>query len=198
MNDDVYDEISRFDDEFTPDMGFRPGPEILPDGLVDLMILDAVPDRTFKDREAVFRLSLRTLSGPAAGTLFDLVYFLSRSESVARLGGDLVTLGFDADKWKPPQRPFSQEIKKVLVKLKGLKFRAMKETNWSEPKQRYYHNIRINSALNKDTPPLSMGGALAPAPKPPAPRAPALAGVGNGVPNAPVTPQEEGYEEIPF
>lgn len=200
MNDDVRDELSRFNDGFSPNLGFRPGPEILPDGLVDLQILEAVFDRTFETKELILRLSLRALSGPLAETDFDQTYFMTRSESVARLGGDLKILGFDTDKWKMPQRPFSVEIEKALPKLGGIRFRVKKETNWSETNKKFYHNLRINRRLDKDTPLLPVGVVASP-PAPAAQRqqqTPASAGVNGGgqTPRLPAPPDEDS--EIPF
>jgi hypothetical protein len=213
MSQDVFDEISRFDGDFKPEMSFRPGAKLLPDGLVDLEIVEARPDRTQDSRDAILRVSLRVLSGPVSGTVIDHVYFLTKLESCERLGGDLCALGLDADQWKPPQRPFSRELGLALPKLAGRRFRAMKETNTTQ-QGKTFHNIRINSLLPKGAT-LLPAGVVVGAPSVAQQQAQAAATTqqerslfrtqngqnGGGVTQAgaaAIAAREEGHESIPF
>jgi hypothetical protein len=203
MSDDVFDEMDRFNDEFRPQPSWRPGLDLLPDGLADFEIVAACGDRTPKSNDPIVRWTLKVLSGPCAGTLIDHVHFVGTLESVERLGGDLQTLGFDVENWKPPQRPVSVELKKALPMLRGRCFRAKKETNPGQ-QGKVFHNLRVYQLLTKDTPRLPVGAApaAAAAPAPQAAAATADApGRGRGEQRQrrdTATTREEDDSEIPF
>ena len=145
-----YDELSQFDQTFTPQSGIRPGIDSLPDGDYDCEIITADIGRTEKTNELILRLGLRT----NVGAVVEYAYFFRTQQSVDILGGDLVTLGFDADQWKPPARPFSTELPRVVPMLVGLRFRARKKTaqNQKDP-SKPFHNLYVNQRLNTSAAP---------------------------------------------
>lgn len=180
MNDDVFGDILRYDNDFRPEAGRKAGLEVLPDGAYDFAILGVVPDRTQKDRDPILRWHLRVLGGQHDGQEIEWLSWLTRQESIDRLGGDLATLGFDTSSWKPPHRPFSAELQKALPRLIGLRFRATKQANQSGGKT--FQNLYLNAKLS---------GPSAP---PPAATAPP---VRHALP-APTFQQPGQDEDVPF
>jgi hypothetical protein len=157
---DVSEDLKRFDCDYDPTPADgrqlrRPGIDTLPDGDADFRVVDAVTDRTGKDRDGdpVLRIGLQVLSGPAAGETVEWTQWLNNQIGVNILGTALLTLGLDADQWKLPQRPFSAELMKALPKLPGRCFRGHVKTNGK------YKNLYVNFAIS---------GTAAPMPTPPA------------------------------
>lgn len=148
---DVFDEVSRFDNDFRPQPARRPDVSILPDGDFDFEIVDAAPERVGKNRDAALRLGLKVLSGPAAGNVVDHLWWLTSQDNIDRLGSDLNTLGLDADQWKAPARPFSRELQNALPRLRGLRFRGRKQKNESGGK--VYQNLYVQGLIKGSTAP---------------------------------------------
>lgn len=141
-------DLERFDTEFAPSPGRCADLSILtPDADYDFEIMSAVFDRT-KDGDTVLRWTIRVSSaGPHRGQMCSHTYWFKSQDNVNILGTDLCTLGFDADAWKPPARPFSQEIAKVLPKLAGIRFRGRVKKNDK------YTNLYLNARLSESSPP---------------------------------------------
>lgn len=144
---DVFDELARFDDGFTPSsLDIAPGLETLADGEYQFQIAAAEVARTEQTREAIFRMNLLVLAGPSGiGSTVERVNFFAKQQNVNILGGDLVALGFDAELWRPPARPFSIEFAKVLPLLVGVRFQGRK--THKVVGERTYHNLYIRSKL---------------------------------------------------
>lgn len=131
-------------------------------------IKKAEPTKTPQSGNNVIRLLLYAHSGPLAGYLIDHSYFVDEATGTARLGGDLVLLGFDADKWTAAhKRRFSVELAKHLPQLVGLCFQAKKELSKAkEEGGRQYVNFNIGGLVKRPTGPPQQTAAPA-APKPP-------------------------------
>jgi hypothetical protein len=142
--------LEQFDQHFKAEGGFRPGPECLPDGEYDCEIISAILERTKNSGEPIVRMSIRVVSGPKAGTVFDRGSLLGKQESADRFGAELVTLGIDADKWtEAAGRKFTQELPGALDRLAGRKFSAKKSTSDQTDKNgRPYQNFNITSLLS--------------------------------------------------
>jgi hypothetical protein len=147
MNDDIIDELARFNDEFAPETGRLLGLESLQDGDYDFQITEAELTRTLKTRDLILRLTLSVHGGPADGRAVEHVYFLTKQEKVNRLGGDLLLLGFDADKWTPQHgRNFAAEVGRTVASLRGLCFRGHKSSN-QDGNGKVWHNLNISARL---------------------------------------------------
>lgn len=146
-----FPELAAFERDFNPSSGGRkPGLDTLPDGDHDFEILSAELTRTEKTNEAIFRMELRVLGGGVV----EHVYFFRTQMNVDILGGDLCTLGFDADQWKPPQRPLARELANVAPRLRGVRFRGKKVTNpKKDDPNKKYANLYVNQRLAADAPP---------------------------------------------
>ena len=151
MNDpSVSEELSRFDDEFHPRAGRKPGIDSLPDGSYDLEIVEAELARTQEQRLAILRQGLRVLSGPHAGMVVENVYFLETQENRDFLGADLGTLGFDVHEWRAARgRGFSQELPRAVEAMRGRRFRGKKETN-----KKGYAALYVHARLNGTATPM--------------------------------------------
>jgi hypothetical protein len=135
--DDFVQEVSRWDADFVPQAGRRPGLDALANADYDMEIVEAELVQTEKSREWILRTALRVLP---AGGIHEHVYFFRSQEAVNRLGADLLTLGFEV-----PQ-PFSQHLPGIVARLRGVRFRARKaESKGNDGK--VYHNLHINSRL---------------------------------------------------
>jgi hypothetical protein len=163
FDDDIVQEIARWDAGFAPQAGRRPGLEALANGDHDLEIVEAELTRTEKTREAILRTVLHVLP---AGGVYEHVYFFRTQDAYNRLGADVATLGFPLD----AAQPFSGQLKGIVPRLRGVRFRARKgESKGTDGK--VYHNLYINSRL---------AGAPMPAAGVPAgARAPETAGPGS-------------------
>jgi hypothetical protein len=143
--DDIVNEISHFDREFTPQSGRRQGIDSLANGDYDLEIAEAELTRTEKTREPLLRLLLRVLP---EGGVYEHVYFFRTQDAVNRLGADLVTLGCPLEE----KRPFSQQLPRAVAHLSGIRFRAKKAENKSADGGKTYHNLHINARLTARSP----------------------------------------------
>jgi len=163
----VFDELKQFDADFKPEPRNLPGLGSLPDGDYDFEVVSAVLERTEKTKDLILRLGLKVIG---TGGLIENAYFFRNQQAVDILGSDLCTLGFDTLDWKPPARPFSQELVQAVPKLPGRKFRGKKVTkpNDRDP-AKPFHNLYVNSLLSS-----------APGPGGYSPPAPATAGYGAG------------------
>jgi hypothetical protein len=159
---DDFGDVDRMQKEYTPDLNQRlPGPDLLPDGTYRLAILEAELTKTQKNPETIFRLKVRVLQGPegSAGAVIERATFFRQVDSMNRLGGELVALGLDADKWGKRGPTWSQECLAACPKLKGVQCAAYKTTTKAEAKPgveaKTYHNLYINGRI---------GGAPVPPP----------------------------------
>lgn len=145
-----FPDLERFDDTYQPAerTGFRPGLEVIPDGPHDFTILSAELTRTKNSNELILRAELRcedTLQ------VIERPWFFTNPEAVARLGGDLVLLGFDADRWTSQfGRKFSEELPKAVGKLGGKRFRGTKKIGQQNGKPILF----IDALLTSSSPPL--------------------------------------------
>lgn len=110
----------------------------------------------------ILELALEVISaGKHAGAVIQHSLFMDDRDGVARVGRDLLTLGFDTDQWlKAKGRPFSQEFPKAVKLLPGLRVKGQKKTN--EKKEKgvmvgHYHNIYLNERLATDGRPAHFG-----------------------------------------
>lgn len=186
MNDEIFGEIERFNNDFRPEAGRKAGLEILPDGAYDFAILGIAGDRTPQSRDPILRWHLRVIGGPCDGQEVERLSFLTSQEGIDRLGGDLATLGFDTASWKAPARPFSVELQKALPRLIGMRFRASKQANKSGEK--VYQNLYLSGRLSGSSTPPPAAVTPPAAPRPAQPTAF----------QQPVQPTQHDDEEIPF
>lgn len=145
-----YEELEAFDKDFAPSGARRPGLDSIADGDHDFEVLSAELVRTEKSNELILRLDLRVDGGGA----IQHAYFFRNQTAVDILGSDLCTLGFDADQWKPPARPFSKELQLAVPRLAGIRFRGKKVTkpNTKDP-SKPHANLYVNQRLDASAPP---------------------------------------------
>lgn len=168
MNEELLNQIARFDEGYTPDPGRYPGIETLPDRDYVFEVAHATLGKTQNTGEAILHVILRS----DEGVMVERPYFFQKQTQVNKLGADLCALGFDADKWRG-NRPFSRELVAALPKLVGVKFRARKITEPGTDKP--FHNLYINGRVgaNTQTSRVPMP-ASRPAPQPAPPPQPAV------------------------
>jgi hypothetical protein len=152
FDDDIVQEIARWDADFVPQAERRPGLDALANGDYDLEVVEAELVLTEKTRDVILRTALRVLP---AGGVYEHVYFFRTQEAVNRLGADLVTLGFEVP------RPFSRHLPGIVARLKGVRFRARKAESKGKD-GRTFHNLFVNSRL-AGSPVPAAGGAPQPA-----------------------------------
>jgi hypothetical protein len=151
-----FNELDRMQDAYEPQTtgAQMPGPEILPDGPGEFEILNAELTVTPKSHEAIARMQIRALTGPANGCVFERVIFFRRQESLNFLGGDMLTLGIDSSQWQDKSKPLRQHIAADLALLKGIRFKGTKTTtaNNGQTYQNLYINSRSSSVPGQATP----------------------------------------------
>lgn len=169
-----YSFLDSFGAEYKPESSFRPGLNTLADGVYDFEVLSASLDRTPKSGDNICRVALRVLGGGVV----EWTHFLKNQRAINNLCATLSALGFDAEKWGPAyNRPLSVEIPRAVDRLKGIRFRAAKETRReSKPgaADTLYHDLHVSGRVDGRTmPPLpppvphaNGSGRPAPAPSP--------------------------------
>jgi len=180
MSDDIFDELSRYDEEYRPEQPVMPGLDKLADGDHDFEILGADLGRTAKSQDVILRLQCRV----DGALVIEHSYFFGSQTQINKLGADLVSLGF-SEFLKPAS--FSASLKAVLPKLKGIRFRGHKSSDRSAKDNKVYHNLLVISRLGAS----GTGKAPAAAPTPPP------AGRTAKAPPAP-PPAPAGDDTIPF
>lgn len=148
MNDGEqdYSDIDRWQEQFTPQEGFLPGPESLDEGSYDFLIENAELSKT-KNGGSIFRLTLKVLSGPRAGMRLERPTWFEKQESVDSLGGDMVTLGMGAN-WGRRGKPLSQELRDTVPQLRGVKFAGTRKNGKvKNPGQPGFPNLYINARI---------------------------------------------------
>lgn len=162
-DDDVCDEISRFDQDYIPDKGQGPGLDSVPDDTYELSITGVELTRTTEKRIPILRLLLQVTAGSRKGLAFEHVYFFDKQTKIDRLGGDLLTLGFDADRWTPRyNRRFSVELTKAVATMKGLRFLARKVSR-KDTDNKLWHNLNLLTRLGSSPAAPSLPPAAPPA-----------------------------------
>lgn len=156
-----FPELAAFERDFNPSSGGRrPGLDTLADGDYDFEILSAELTRTEKTNEAIFKMELRV----HGGGVIEHAYFFRTQVAVDILGGDLCTLGFDADQWKPPARPLARELANTAPRLRGIRFRGKKVTTpKKDDPNKKYANLYVNQRLDGATSPPAYSPTPAPA-----------------------------------
>ena len=163
MND-ILEELSRFNNDFTPTIGQKPGLDSLPDGVYVFEITSAELTRTAKTGEAILRLDLMVAEGPCVGTPLEVPYFFRSQQAVNRLGGDLLMMGYDTQNWRG-DRPFNAELAKVVEGMSGKCFKAMKRAEVGND-GKTYQRLNIVHACDR-RPPAAAGKVSRPAASPP-------------------------------
>ena len=127
-------------------------PEIkdMPEGTYDFEIVSGEFRKT-EDGKMLFQFTLRILGGNNDGIICTAPAFWLKGDDgswdekkVASLKADLITLGFDSDKWEG-DRTFAKEMAKVMPKLKGIKARGIRKNN--PYKGKIYNNFNISTKL---------------------------------------------------
>ncbi len=163
-------ELARWDNEYTPDAGQRPGVNSLPVGDYEMEVVYAGFDRTPQSRDLILRAHLRVLAGAAVGMIVEHTYFFDTQKKVDRLGADLCALGFDADQWTAKhRRKFSAELLKALPRLRGVRFRARRTADPGKD-GKVWHNLHVNGRLTAPTTNGPTAAAAAPYVPPQPPR----------------------------
>lgn len=182
MSDEILNEISRFDNDYHPDAGIRPGIATLVDGNYEFEITSVELSRTAQSMDAILKLGLQATSGP----LVELAYFFKDQRGVNKCGADLSALGF-AEFLK--SAGFSTKLKGVLPRLKSVRFRARKLTEEGKD-NKVYHNLYISGRVagtNVNGPTAATTARAAP----PSQAVPAAA-------TQTVPPSSPGEDDIPF
>lgn len=147
--------LDEFDTGFAPAEGSRPNElASLPDGTYDFEIADSELIRTKDKGVRIWKMSVRVLTpGSYQGLTVERAAFPKDKESVAYIGKDCLTLGFDSDMWNPKnERKFSVEFPKAIAIMKGLRFEGKKVSNTSTSNGKLYHNLWINKRIEDGKP----------------------------------------------
>lgn len=154
-------DLAFLDEGFAPaaPAGRDAGVEDLTDGDYELAIRSAVLKSLKAKQMTILELGLEVLSpGKHQGAGIKYPVFLKDADSAARLGRDLMTLGFDCEDWtKANGRPFSQELGKAMLVLPGIVMVCHKKTNAKDGKT--FHNLYINKRGAGDGKPQKFGPA---------------------------------------
>ncbi len=155
VDPNALNQIARFDDQYQPAerQQRHPGLEALTDNQeYDFTIQSAEIALTPEKKEPIFRMILRVDKGslPHIGLTVETVRFFNSADASGYLGADLITLGFDADKWtKANNRSFSAELAAAIPKLAGIRFAAKKVSKQGD--KGVFHNLYINRRLGHAT-----------------------------------------------
>jgi hypothetical protein len=140
MNDDIREELSRFDQDYKPEMMFRPSIDQLPNGNYEFEIVSVGIERTTKSNELIFRISLRA----NGGSVWEWSHFPKDQKACNKIGYVLSSLGLE--RWFAKGQPFSRGIDEAVNRLKGLKFTGQKVANVdSRDSKKVYHDIIVVS-----------------------------------------------------
>lgn len=154
---DDFGDLDNYGGDYVPQAAFRPGLETLANGEYDFEFAEAKLDKIKGD--TVLRASLKVNGGRTV----EYLWWLNKNEAVNRFGADMVTLGFDADRWGPAHgRPLSREIPAVAAKLRGVKFRGVKASRprtdflTKQPTGEHWHDLHIGCRIDgRPMPPLN-------------------------------------------
>lgn len=144
MSDEILNEIGRFDGQYHPDAGIRPGIATLVDGSYEFEIVSVDLTRTAQSMDAILKLGIRATSGP----LVELAYFFKDQRGVNKCGADLSALGFPEFL---KSGGFSAKLKGALPKLRGVRFRATKLTEEGKD-GKTYHNLYVSGRVSANGP----------------------------------------------
>lgn len=140
--------LDQFDDDFKPRDPFTSKFEDLPDGEYTFQITKAELTRRGAAQTTVLHMKVRIHDGEFNGVEDARDSWLRDKEAVARIGQDLVRLGFDADTWNAKNgKSFSAEFPKVVTQLPGIVFKGKKRSSSKDGKK--YVNIDINGFVEK-------------------------------------------------
>ena len=186
MTDDQFQELQRYDAAFRAEMKFRPEYKELPNGKYQFEIAHAQIERANDNR-----LILQVLLKVNDGGLFVWPHWLTDQDACNRCGAILGDLGF-ANQFAGG---FALGLKKVLSRLRGLKFVGLKTTRPNSQKQgEFFHNLIVVG--------LTHGVAATGSPPTQAPPATAPSGQGTMPPRTPptdtATNSGDDDGEIPF
>ena len=137
--------------------GQKPKIEDMPEGTYDFEIVSG-DFRKIENGSILFQFTIKILGGNFDGVTCTVPPLWIKGsdgwdeKKVASLKADLITLGFDADKWEG-DRTFTIEIAKVLPKLKGIKAKSIRKNN--DFKGKTYKNFAISTKLPKDYKPMA-------------------------------------------
>lgn len=184
MNEDVLNAMSRFDDQYRPDPGIRPGTEILADGNYAFEVLSADLGKA-NDGSPLLNVWMRALEGPSAGVMVDHAYWLNKREGCNRLGYDLVVLGFS--EFEAGRSRFSDALRNALPRLRGMRFKARKVTEVGRD-GKTYHKLQLAGRIS--TAPATAAGPPAGHRQPANPP--------DEIPLAPARTARPSDDEIPF
>lgn len=159
--EDISGDLERFDNDFKPGDGRKPGLATLPDGSYEFRIVKAETARVGKTtKDPAIRMTLQVLTkGQHYGVVVESLQFLKSISNVEIFGSMLVTLGIDADQWQATGRKFSAELPGALEKIAGLCFAGAKTSKPKDAKMpggEKHHNVYVNEriAAPADFPPL--------------------------------------------
>jgi hypothetical protein len=144
-----FEDIDNLAGSYAPKRTFLPGPEVLPEGLYDFEITSANLTKGGNPPETIFRLGVKVLSGGHRGVELERPTWFRRQESLDYLGGDLCTLGLDADLWGKRGKPWSQELRDACPKLPGIRFSGQIRSGGGEDKNgQPYKNLNILARIS--------------------------------------------------
>jgi hypothetical protein len=143
-----FEDIDNLARDYAPKRTFLPGPEVLPEGLYDFEITSAQLTKSGTPPETIFRLELRVLSGSHRGAALERPTWFRRQESLDYLGGDLCTLGLDADLWGKRGKPWSQELRDACPKLVGVRFAGQRRDSGEDRNGNPYKNLNILARIS--------------------------------------------------
>lgn len=173
-------DLERFDETFVPQSrggGNKYDLTKLPDGEMEFTVLCAELTKTPKRGDTIFRLDLQIDTGGARGQVAEKVYFFDDPSKVDQLGADLLKLGFPTDTWNARHgKRFSQEFPRAVRRMRGLRFKAMKQNSDPDSKGKVYGNLYLVNRIG-DIPPEAPESPPAPIP-----------GGGGGAPRDPSCP----------
>ena len=131
FQDDSYDDLDGYGDDFSPQPAIRPGLETLPDGSYEFEVLDAELTKS-QNGNRICNLGLRA----NGGAVVQHTYWLNNQTKVNRMGYDFGVLGFEVS------APLSQTIPAAVRQLPGVKFRGVKTSRTYEGK--LYHDLHVS------------------------------------------------------
>lgn len=149
-----FSDIDQWQEHYEVNQGdFEPDPSVLPEGTYDFEIVSAKLEKTNKTQETLFKLGLRVTSGQSAGVTFVRPNFFRSQDNLDRLGGDLVTLGLDAQAWGKRGKSWSAELLAACPSLVGKRFRGQRKNGKPGADGKVFYNLYIQSLLAANGPP---------------------------------------------
>lgn len=136
-----FEQFDSFGADYQPMTGFAPDVKSLP--LARVMQFEVIRAELKRPKgDDLCEMTVKCLTPGLEGE-YRHTWWLNTTGSFNMFAGDMLKLGFDADKWNTPNRPLSAEVPRAVARLAGIAFNGMNETSTDKKTGKEYVNFRV-------------------------------------------------------